>query len=89
MITWQQELWLVHCNDFMTYLGTWEPADFYANAEAGDGRSLFFEMTEPEYQHLWDASIREGENRLESWQAEYYAFRCNHCGKLRGNWDCD
>src|SRR5262249_41899159 len=32
IVTWQQELWLTHCNDFMAYTGTWEPKDFYTNA---------------------------------------------------------
>ena len=72
----------------MVYIGTWEPSDFYANAPDGDGRSLFHAMTE-EYNHLWDSSLREGEDRPASWHATYYVFRCLHCGKLRGNWDCD
>jgi uncharacterized protein CbrC (UPF0167 family) len=86
--TWQQELWLVHCNDFMAYVGTWTPEDFYSNAPDGDGRALFLRMTD-RYNHLWDSSLREGEKRLVSWHATYYAFRCLHCRELRGNWDCD
>ena len=39
-ITWQQELWLTHCNDFMNYKGIWEPLDFYKNSKTGDGRDL-------------------------------------------------
>src|SRR5688572_28314468 len=35
IITWQQELWLTHCNDFMIYKGTWEPGDFYRNSKNG------------------------------------------------------
>jgi uncharacterized protein CbrC (UPF0167 family) len=88
IVTWQQELWLIHCNDFMAYVGTWTPEDFYKNAPDGDGRSLFLRMTD-RYNHLWDSSLREGEERLASWRATYYAFRCLHCGELRGNWDCD
>jgi uncharacterized protein CbrC (UPF0167 family) len=89
IVTWQQELWLTHCNDFMAYTGTWEPKDFYANAPGGDGRALFHEMTDKDYRHLWDESLRPGSQRLESWHATFYAFRCLHCEKLRGNWDCD
>ena len=88
IVTWQQELWLTHCNDYMVYVGTWEPKDFYANASDGDGRSLFLRMTDV-YNHLWDSSLPKGEERLVSWHATYYAFRCLHCGMLRGNWDCD
>lgn len=89
IVTWQQELWLTHCNDFMAYIGTWAPNDFYTNAPSGDGRTLFQEMTDKDYRHLWDESLPPGVKRLESWYATFYAFRCLHCGKLRGNWDCD
>lgn len=88
-VTWQQELWLVPCSDFMAYLGTWQPKDFYANAPDGDGRSLFLKMTDKDNAHLWDESMGVGALRLDSWYATYYVFRCLHCGKLRGNWDCD
>jgi len=26
---------------------------------------------------------------LKDWHATYYVFKCKHCGKLKGNWDCD
>jgi hypothetical protein len=87
--TWQQELWLTHCNDFMVYQGTWEPADFYQNAPSGDGRKLFHQMTDTKSSLLWDASLPRGQTVLEHWHATYYVFKCKHCGKLRGNWDCD
>jgi uncharacterized protein CbrC (UPF0167 family) len=89
IITWQQEMWLTHCNDFMTYKGTWEPSDFYKKSKSGNGRELFIEMTDKELNHLWDDSLEEGETKLEGWYATYYVFECSHCGKLRGNWDCD
>jgi uncharacterized protein CbrC (UPF0167 family) len=88
IVTWQQELWLTHCLDFMVYLGTWEPPDFYTRAPDGDGRKLFLQMTH-EASHLWDDSLPAGANRLTEWHATYYVFRCHHCGILRGNWDCD
>ena len=89
IVTWQQELWLTHCNDFMTYIGTWEPMDFYRKSKNGNGRDLFLEMTDDDLNHLWDESLEDGELELKSWYATYYAFECRHCGKLRGNWDCD
>ena len=88
IITWQQTPWLTHCGDFMIYKGTWEPKDFYNNSSDGDGRKLFMDMTS-EYQNLWDDSLSEGEAVLDEWYATYYVFECAHCGKLRGNWDCD
>ena len=72
----------------MVYQGTWEPEDFYRHSPTGDGRSLFYEMTD-EYQNLWDDSLPEGQTVLKQWHATYYVFKCRHCGKLRGNWDCD
>lgn len=90
-ISWQGEEsspWLVHCGDFMVYLGSWQPADFLRNAPNGDGRALFIEMTDPEQCELWDAAARDrGEEHPSDWYAAYYAFRCRHCGKLRGQWD--
>jgi uncharacterized protein CbrC (UPF0167 family) len=88
IVTWQQELWLTHCNDFMAYQGTWEPKDFYRLSPTGDGRALFHEMTD-EWQNLWDDSLPAGETKLKGWHATYYVFKCKHCGKLKGNWDCD
>ena len=89
IVTWQQERWLTHCDDFMAYIGTWGPGDFYANAEGGDGRALFRAMTDADLGHLWEASLPAGKERLESWYATYYTFKCLHCGRYRGNWDCD
>lgn len=86
--TTQEERWLTHCNDFMVYLGRWEPSDFCAHAKDGDGRALFLEMTEL-YPNLWDDAASHGQESWEDWGARYYAFRCRHCGAFRGNWDCD
>ena len=88
IVTWQQEVWLTHCNDFMSYQGTWGPEDFYKNASSGNGRAVFMKMTD-EYQNLWDDSLPEGETKLKQWHATYYVFKCLHCGKLKGYWDCD
>ena len=72
----------------MVYLGEWKPKDFNDNASDGDGRRLFLEMTDEKWDHLWDAATPAGEAKPKAWYASYYAFRCRHCGKLRGNWDC-
>ena len=53
-----------------------------------DGRRLFLEMTDDDMNHLWDESIPDGADKPVDWYATYYAFKCKHCGKLRGNWDC-
>src|SRR5881392_3473633 len=61
---WQEENWLAHCNDFMVFIGTWEPGDFYKNSKDNDGRSLFLSMTDPDDQHLWDESLEVPGGRL-------------------------
>lgn len=83
----RQELWLVHCYDFMAYLGTWRPEEFAAHDPDRDGGRLFREMTEPAKQHLWNEQRPPSDSAPGSWDATYYAFRCLHCGKLRGYWD--
>ncbi len=51
IVTYQPDVWLTHCNDFMVYAGTWEPLDFYKNSASGDGRGFFMEMTDDEINH--------------------------------------
>ena len=81
---------LDHCNDFMAYIGTWEPAAFVRNSPMGDGRDLFLRMTrDPGLQFLWDTCLGPDEAAPAAWRVTYYAFRCLHCGELAGNWDCD
>lgn len=85
--TWQESIWLVHCCDFMVYIGSWEPQDFHDRSPNGDGRLLFVEMTDASEHHWWDRRSAPGERGLEAWYCSYYAFRCRHCGKLRGYLD--
>jgi uncharacterized protein CbrC (UPF0167 family) len=86
----QGEIWLVHCDDFMQFIGIWEPVDFTENSENGDGRELFKLMTSEDFDHLWDEVELAKDERTHTWEGvQYYAFKCLHCGKLRGNWDCD
>ncbi|MFN3653616.1 MAG: CbrC family protein [Armatimonadota bacterium] len=80
--SWQGSVWLCHCDDFMVYLGEWIAADFREQAADGDGRGLFLAMTDPDLALLWTPDEVEPE-----WTASYYAFRCRHCGTLRGYWD--
>lgn len=87
-VTWQGERWLVHCDDFMIYLGEWEPVDFGKNAPDGDGRKLFMQMVEKELGDLWDRTIPQGATEPAAWHFQIHAFRCAHCGTLRGHWDC-
>jgi uncharacterized protein CbrC (UPF0167 family) len=88
IVSWQQERWLTHCDDFMVYLGVWAPSDFVRHAGEAGARDLFLRMTrEPAQRDLWDASCEPGASTPPPWYATYYAFRCLHCGALAGNWD--
>jgi uncharacterized protein CbrC (UPF0167 family) len=85
--TWQACRWLLHCDDAMTYLGTWGPSDFNECAPDGDGRALFFAMTSAEQHGLWDRSKEESGTNTHVWAATYYVFQCLHCKQIRGYWD--
>jgi len=81
------EQWLCHCNDFMTYLGTWEAPDFTYMATKGTGKQLFMQMT-PKHNHIWDL-FQLDENESEgSWSnCLYHVFECNHCSTKNGYWE--
>jgi len=86
--TLQGERWLTHCSDFMVYIGTWDTEHFRAHAPDGDPGALYVAMTEY-YPRIWDDQRSFDTISWEHWGPRYYAFRCRHCGALRGNWDCD
>ena len=77
--TFQQAIWLSHCNDFMAYLGEWEREDFNKNAPEGEGQKLFGEVEQAE----------PGEEWVKLRDSGFYLFRCLHCGKMRSfsDWD--
>lgn len=88
IVTIQQERWLVHCGDFMTYIGRWDPVDFISHSPTGKGRDLFLDMTAEYQAHLWDDCKLEKANN-SSWAVYYYSFRCEECKQLRGYWEMD
>jgi len=88
-ISYQQGLWLTHCQDFMIFIGTWGTIDFHLNSENGDGRALFIEMTDPSMQEIWPFMAKESGLPLSKRSIWYHAFKCPHCQRLRGYWDCD
>ena len=77
--TFQQAVWLCHCNDFMAYLGEWSRDDFNQNAPDGDGQSLYAQVERME----------PGEEWSDLWDNGFYLFRCLHCGKMRSFSDQD
>ena len=78
-VRWQQEVWLVHCNDFMVCLGRWKQRDFEEYAEDGDVDALVKSMVAFD----WMGKVFIDDDIL------YIAFRCRHCGTLRGYQDFD
>jgi hypothetical protein len=82
--TWQEVGWPIHCNDFMIYLGSWQPKDFEL-FNNGNGRLLFLDMTDREYHNCWPSE----QVSKEEWGIAYYAFKCTQCDKLRGICDFD
>ncbi len=77
---WQGPTWLIHCNDFMTYIGTWDHEDFVRHSPDGDAEALYLAISDApvEYEEQW------GPNKSEYAECSFYAFRCRHCGALRG-----
>ena len=97
--TFQDYCYLLHCKDFMTYIGRWDPSDFNKNASDGDGRALWIStINDSDADWLWDRTIEEMEEEGDDWPinedsnwaegAAVYVFRCRHCGKLDCYWDC-
>ena len=92
----QGQAFLVHCNDFMCFIGRWEPGDF-ENAGDGSARENYIQMADQDPQ-LWEATESEKAKYGEKWPAYInskwaygswcYVFKCVHCGTLRCSWDC-
>ena len=81
-LSWQDQGWQVHCNDFMAFLGIWGLDDFAGQAADGEGRALFLEMAS-DYRQLW----REGEP--PHFDANFVIFECLHCGVRTATGDFD
>jgi uncharacterized protein len=81
---WQQERWLVHCNDGCEFLG---PAG-KREIEAFDSKELLeslrtdVEMDEEEFKNYLNQLDRDSSPTA-------YIFRCLHCGKYMGYSDFD
>ncbi|RPH31399.1 MAG: hypothetical protein EHM93_13675 [Bacteroidales bacterium] len=85
----QGDNWKLHCDDFMNFIGIWEPLDFTNNSPDMNGKKLFLEMTDENYNHLWEECELEDNERDKCWiDVQYYAFQCTKCGKLKGYWNC-
>jgi uncharacterized protein CbrC (UPF0167 family) len=81
--TWQGEGWLVHCRDFMVYLGNWSARELRRHAKDDDqALDLVREMVEvfPDGFALDDSFGPDTETFL-------HVFQCRHCGTARAQLD--
>ena len=87
-LTLQGENWMGHCNDFMDYIGTWEALDFTNNSKDRNGKRLFNEMTNDDFQHLWDDfELAENESKYTWEDCLYHTFECRKCKIKKGYWE--
>ena len=92
----QESTYLVHCNDFMHYIGRWEPEDFEREASY-EPKALFLEIAEGDGE-LWEATERQKAEFGDQWPyylsshwaygSWVYVFECRKCGIRRCYWDC-
>jgi len=83
-LTWQGERWPFHCDDVMQYLGRWGRADFAAAAPDGDDAALALAVVGLGPDEIVGLGETPDEGGISA-----YVFRCRHCPRLGGGWDCD
>lgn len=76
--SWQDHYWLLHCNDFMVYVGEWGQKDFDNYAPDGAGEALFAQVVQ-------DGGGGQGKEwgELMDRDSGFHVFRCGHCGVMR------
>lgn len=92
----QESTFLVHCQDFMRYVGRWRPEDFGSTNDASDARERYVEMAG--HPQLWDETMAERAKYGEDWPlflqtgwaygSRCYVFQCQQCSAKRCSWDC-
>jgi len=81
--TWQDATWLVHCKDFMTFIGTWEHEDFVKNSPDGNAKEFFDDILDNwNGDDFYDKQF--GPDKSEYAESTFYAFQCQGCKKYRG-----
>jgi uncharacterized protein CbrC (UPF0167 family) len=79
---WQGSKWLVHCNDFMKYIGVWSHEDFVHHAPNGNAEDFYGQI----YLYCGDGLYESafGPNKSEYAECTFYAFECLTCNEKRG-----
>ena len=78
---WQGAVWLVHCNDFMTFIGTWQHNDFVKHSPDGKAKEFYDQICD-NGDDLYESQF--GPEKSEYAGCTFYAFECLHCGTHRG-----
>lgn len=79
---WQGAKWLVHCNDFMKFIGTWAHEDFVKHSPDGDAKTFYDRICLYGGDDLYDDQF--GPNKSEYAECTFYAFECPTCKQKRG-----
>lgn len=78
--SWQQEYWLVHCNDYCAFIGDVGTKEL---EEMGIADEVFADYADQnEIKQVRDYLCKAG-------SPAGYLFQCLHCGKYRIGWDSD
>lgn len=79
-VSWQQEVWLSHCNDACCFIGDATIADVKsASVETRDAWKSAFEMADDD----WDRLVA----RYGASDDVLYKFSCRHCQMTLFGWD--
>jgi|GEM_PF-5718420 len=80
---YQGAIWLIHCNDFMKFIGTWQHDHFVKQAPNGNAKEYFNEIVDNwNGDDFYDKQL--GPNKSEYAESVFYAFECLHCNQKRG-----
>jgi uncharacterized protein CbrC (UPF0167 family) len=84
--SWQSERWWTHCGDGAEFLG---PAGYAELQQFGEEALLYIKEL---FSIETGVEGNEREEHVQDFDRDYgptaYVFRCRHCRKLGGYWDC-
>ena len=79
---WQGAKWLVHCNDFMKFIGVWEHEDFVKHAPDNNAKGFYENICLYGGDGLYKDQF--GPNKSEYASCTFYAFECITCKQKKG-----
>jgi hypothetical protein len=79
-LSWQEPQWLVHCDDFMAYLGPIYPDEYKEYTSTESVTEFFNRCTDNQYPHY--APQKESD---EYGMAHFHLFECLHCKTHRAD----